>query len=53
MPPNLSTTAKATSPAGAYLIEVAAAFDPDYDITYVHGTLTIAAKSTVRRGGQQ
>ena len=41
--PSLSTTATASSPvaAGGYAIAASGAVDPNYDITYVTGTLTI------------
>jgi MBG domain (YGX type) len=48
-PPKLSTTAKAKSPIGTYVITVAAAYDPDYVITYVYGTLTIKPLLVGRR----
>ena len=35
------TTAPATSPVGGYPIDVSGAVDPNYDISYVTGTLTI------------
>ncbi len=40
-PPTLSTVA-ASSHAGSYAISVSGAVDPDYTITFVNGTLTIA-----------
>jgi hypothetical protein len=41
--PVLSTTATAQSPVGVYTITVAAAVDPDYNIGYVNGTLSVTA----------
>ncbi|HEV2483574.1 MAG TPA: MBG domain-containing protein [Puia sp.] len=40
-PPNLSTAANATSPAGPYPITVSGAVDPNYTISYVAGTITV------------
>jgi autotransporter-associated beta strand protein len=40
-PPTLSTTATASSPVGTYPINVSGAVDPNYNISYVTGTLTI------------
>ena len=40
--PTVTTTATASSPAGNYAITVTGAVDPNYTITYVNGTLTIA-----------
>ena len=39
--PTLSTTATASSDAGAYAITASGAVDPDYTISYVGGTLTV------------
>ena len=39
--PTLSTTATTTSPAGGYPITASGAVDPNYNITYVPGTLTV------------
>src|SRR5208282_1932343 len=39
--PTLSTTASASSPIGAYTINVSGAVDPNYNISYVAGTLAI------------
>ncbi len=44
--PTLSTTATASSPAGSYVINVSGAVDPNYNISYVKGTLTITAATT-------
>ena len=41
-PPTLSTTASAGSPAGTYPITASGASSPNYTITYVPGTLTVA-----------
>jgi len=40
-PPALSTSARVSSPAGAYPILLFGAFDPNYSITQVDGTLTV------------
>ena len=45
VPPTLSTTATTSSPAGQYPIIVSGASDPNYDITFVNGTLTVTQKS--------
>lgn len=42
-PPDLSTTATASSPPGAYPIIASGAVDPNYSISYSPGTLTITA----------
>jgi uncharacterized membrane protein len=46
-PPSLTTTATPASPALAagYSITASAAFDPDYSISYVSGTLTVTPAS--------
>jgi probable HAF family extracellular repeat protein len=44
--PSLTTTATATSLVGTYSITPSGACDPNYDITYVNGTLTIIQGST-------
>jgi hypothetical protein len=49
--PKLSTTAKAKTPIGTYVITVAGAYDPDYVITYVYGMLTINRLPLGRRLG--
>jgi CSLREA domain-containing protein len=41
-PPTLSTTAGTGSPAGAYPITASGAGSPNYTITYMPGTLTVA-----------
>ena len=41
--PVITTTAVTTSPAGAYPITASHAVDPNYNITYVAGTLTVSA----------
>ena len=40
-PPNLTTTATTSSPAGRYEIDASGAVDPNYSITYVPGTLIV------------
>ena len=45
-PPSLTTPATATSPVGTYAINVSGASSPDYTITYVPGTLTVAKAGT-------
>jgi hypothetical protein len=45
-PPALSTTATTDSPPGAYPISVSGAADPNYNISYVPGTLTVSASTT-------
>jgi hypothetical protein len=40
--PELSTTATAASPAGVYPITVSGASSPNYNITFVDGTITIS-----------
>jgi gliding motility-associated-like protein len=40
-PPVINTTATAASPAGTYPITASAAVDPNYNISYVAGTLTV------------
>jgi RHS repeat-associated protein len=45
VPPTLSTTATATSPAGDYAITVGGATSPDYAITFVPGTLHVLPTS--------
>ena len=49
--PTLITTATASSPGGSYDIDVSGAVDPNYNISYVTGTLTIAVKSVEWTGG--
>ena len=50
--PTLSTTATASSPVGSYPITVSGAVDPNYNITYVSGTLTVTpAAATVSSVG--
>jgi len=44
-PVTLSTTASAASPVGAYAITAAGAVDPNYNITYADGSLTITRVS--------
>ena len=39
--PTLSTAATASSPVGSYVINVSGAADPNYNISYVTGTLTV------------
>jgi MBG domain (YGX type) len=41
IPVTLSTTAKATSPAGSYAIKATAAKGANYSITFVNGTLIV------------
>jgi RHS repeat-associated protein len=41
-PPSLSTTAISGSPVGSYTITAGGAVDPNYSISYVAGTLTVA-----------
>jgi MBG domain (YGX type)/Putative Ig domain len=43
--PGVTTTATATSPPGVYPITVSGAVDPNYNISYTPGTLTIDAVS--------
>jgi MBG domain (YGX type)/Bacterial Ig-like domain (group 3)/Domain of unknown function (DUF4214) len=51
--PGLSTTATAASHVGGYVITVSGAFDPDYDIIYANGTLTInRAALTIKADNQ-
>jgi hypothetical protein len=45
-PPALSTV-PANSPVGSYTIAVSGAVDPDYNISYLNGTLTIAQGGTI------
>jgi len=45
----LTTTAKSNSPAGFYQIVASGAASPNYAITYVNGTLTIAKASTTTK----
>jgi Ice-binding-like/MBG domain (YGX type)/Domain of unknown function (DUF4214) len=42
-PPTLSTTAIASSPAGAYPITAVGAVDPNYSIHYAAGTMTVTS----------
>ena len=42
-PPTVATSATSASPLGTYPITASGAVDPNYTITYVGGTLTIAA----------
>ena len=44
--PTLSTTATASSAVGSYPINVSGAVDPNYNISYVQGTLTVVAATT-------
>jgi CSLREA domain-containing protein len=44
--PTLTTTATPSSPVGSYPITASGAANPNYTITYVAGTLTVAAAST-------
>ena len=46
-PPTLTTTATSASPAGSYDIDVSGAADPNYNITYVTGTLTVIPVATI------
>ena len=39
--PTLSTTATASSPVGSYVINAGGAVDPNYNVSYVPGTLTV------------
>jgi len=41
-PPSVTTTATASSPAGAYSITASGAVDPNYATSYVNGTLTVS-----------
>jgi hypothetical protein len=45
-PVQLSTSATSNSPAGAYPIIASGASSPDYTISYVDGTLTVASPAT-------
>jgi hypothetical protein len=45
--PSLSTTATSNSPPGTYPITVTNAVDPNYNISYVPGTLTVVAPPQV------
>jgi probable HAF family extracellular repeat protein len=45
-PPSLNTTATAASPVGSYPITAVGASDPNYNISYVGGTLTIFSRNT-------
>lgn len=45
--PTLSTAATANSPVGTYAIDVSGAFSPDYTITQLAGTLTVAYPENV------
>jgi hypothetical protein len=45
-PPVFSTTATSTSPGGTYPIVVSGATQPNYDIHFVPGTLTISSDTT-------
>jgi len=44
-PPTLTTTATSSSPAGIYPITITGAVDPNYNITYSGGTITIGKAS--------
>ncbi len=44
VPPTLSTTATDASEPGEYVITVEGAYDPNYNITHVNGTLTVTDK---------
>ncbi|MBU6399913.1 MAG: putative Ig domain-containing protein, partial [Verrucomicrobia bacterium] len=44
-PPTVTTTASASSPVGTYAITASGAVDPNYTISYVAGTLTVAPAS--------
>jgi hypothetical protein len=46
-PPSCSTTATPASPAGTYPSACAGAADPNYAISYVPGTVTVAEATTV------
>ena len=48
--PTILTTATTSSPVGAYPITVFGAADPNYAITYVAGTLTIASPTVTPPG---
>ena len=49
-PPTLTTTATAASPVGSYNITVSGAVDPNYNISYVTGTLTIGLATLTWKG---
>lgn len=51
--PAFTTTATTDSPPGAYPIVVSGAFDPNYTITYLTGTLTILPKPWPSAPGDQ
>jgi hypothetical protein len=42
-PPNCTTSASSSSPAGSYPTSCSGASDPNYSISYVNGTITVAA----------
>ena len=46
-PPNLTTTATPSSPVGSYEIDASGAVDPNYNISYVKGTLIVATAPVV------
>ena len=49
-PPALSTTATTTSTTGSYPITVRGASSPNYKITFVDGSLTVAASQSQQSG---
>jgi autotransporter-associated beta strand protein len=49
-PPTLSTTATSASPVGSYKIDASGAVDPNYNISYVAGTLTIGLATLTWNG---
>ena len=48
--PTLTTTATSTSPVGSYEIDVKGAVDPNYNISYTKGTLTIGPATLTWNG---
>ena len=46
-PPSISTTATAASPVGTYPITASGAIDPNYNISYTAGTMTIDKVSLI------
>ena len=46
-PPNLTTTATPTSSVGSYDIDASGAIDPNYNISYAKGTLTVTTAPVV------
>ena len=50
-PPTCTTTAKSNSPAGTYPTTCSGAVDPNYQITYVNGTISVGKSSNLCPGG--